>query len=189
MDEKHHNTEESARCCCDTVSTLKKEVRIEYLYLDLKTCDRCVGTDAVLDEVVGLIKPTLELAGYHVQYEKREITTAQLAQKYRFVSSPTVHVNGQDIFDTVTESDCGCCGEIAGVQVDCRTYEYDGKTYEVPTKEMLADAILKRVFRPTGLTNVKLLKYELPDNLKRFFDGKERKAAASCCCSGGGDCC
>ena len=106
-----------------------------------------------------------------------------------FVSSPMIHVNGQDIFYTVTESDCGCCGEIAGVQVDCRTYEHDGKTYEVPTKEMLADAILKKVFRPTGLTNVKLLKYELPDNLKRFFEGKERKAAASCCCSGSGDCC
>ena len=40
-----------------------KEVTIEYLYLDLKTCDRCVGTDEVLDEVLDVLEPTLKLAG------------------------------------------------------------------------------------------------------------------------------
>ena len=28
-----------------------KKALIEYLYLDLKTCDRCIGTDRVLDGV------------------------------------------------------------------------------------------------------------------------------------------
>lgn len=30
----------------------KKVIRIDYLYLDLKTCDRCVGTDEVLEAVI-----------------------------------------------------------------------------------------------------------------------------------------
>lgn len=81
--------------------------------------------------------------GLHGGYQKREMATPQLAQQYHFLSSPTILVNGQDIFGTVKESNCGCCGEIAGADVDCRVFEYEGKTYEVPTKEMLANAILK----------------------------------------------
>ena len=35
------------KCCCCNETMKEKEVRVEYLYLDLNTCDRCVGTDAV----------------------------------------------------------------------------------------------------------------------------------------------
>ena len=172
-------------CCCSSISKPAKEVRIEYLYLDLKTCDRCVGTDVVLEDVVNVLRPALKLAGYQLIYRKQEITTAEIAASYRFLSSPTILVNGQDIFDTVTESDCGCCGDIAGVQVDCRVFEHDGKTYEVPTKEMLTDAILKAIYHPSACTYGD---YQLPENLKRFFAGKEKKAASSCCC-GTSNCC
>lgn len=27
---------------------MKKEVKIDYLFLDLQTCERCIGTDKVL---------------------------------------------------------------------------------------------------------------------------------------------
>lgn len=171
--------------CCGSTSKGKKEIKIEYLYLDLKTCDRCVGTDAVLDEVVEALRPALELAGYQLSYRKQEVYTVEIAASYRFLSSPTILVNGQDIFDTITESDCGCCGDIAGVQVDCRVFEHDGKTYEVPTGEMLADAILKAIYHPNVCT---CGEYQLPENLKRFFAGKEKKAASSCCC-GTSNCC
>ena len=131
---------EESGCCCGSSG---KEIIIDYLYLDLKTCDRCIGTVAVLDEVLDTLRPTLELAGYQVLCQKREISNAELAEKYHFRSSPTILVNGQDIFGTVVESDCGCCGEIAGTQVDCRVFEHEGITREVPTKKMLTDAILK----------------------------------------------
>ena len=172
-------------CCCGSASKLEKEVRIEYLYLDLNTCDRCVGTDAVLDEVVEVLRPALEMAGYQLNYRKQEISTAEIAKEYRFLSSPTILVNGQDIFGTITESDCSCCGDIAGVQVDCRVFEHNGKTYEVPTKEMLADAILKTIYHPTACC---CGEYQLPENLKRFFEGKEKKQVSSCCC-GTSNCC
>ena len=162
-------------CCCGSANQPQKEVKIEYLYLDLKTCDRCVGTYTVLDEVVGVLRPALELAGYQLNYRKQEISTTEIAASYRFLSSPTILVNGQDIFSTITESDCGCCGDIAGVQVDCRVFEHDGKTYEVPNREMLADAILKTIYHPTACT---CGEYQLPENLKRFFAGKEKKAAS-----------
>ena len=167
-------------CCCSGNKT-EKEIKIEYLFLDLNTCDRCVGTDGVLDEVMDVLRPVLELAGYRVIYRKRKINSVQLAEKYHFLSSPTILVNRQDIFGTIMENDCGCCGEIAGVKVDCRVFEHDGKTYEVPTKEMLTDAILRTVYNPASCC---CEEYQLPENLKRFFDGKERKTESSCCCGG-----
>lgn len=68
--------------------------------------------------------------------------------------------------------------------VDCRVFEYNGEAYEVPPKEMLAEAALLAVF---GQAEEKCScgEYELPDNLKNFFEGKKNKAECSC----GGDCC
>lgn len=159
-----------------------KRVVIEYLYLDMTVCDRCVGTGKVLDKVVREVTPALELAGFQVCYEKKKIDTREMAEQYRFLSSPTILVNGQDICGAVVESDCGCCASISGTQVDCRVFEYEGKQFEVPPIEMLAEAILKGAFRPAE-KNEGL--FELPENLKRFFEGKEKMA--SCCCGSG--CC
>ncbi len=159
-----------------------KEIRIDYLYLDLNTCDRCVGTDAVLEKVIKELSPAFDLAGYHISYHKTEIATEEDATFHHFVSSPTIRINGNDICDEVQESDCGCCGEISGTQVDCRVFEYNGKLYNVPPKVMLAEAILKKAFMLAADSNAE--EYLLPDNLKRFFEGKEKKQ--SCC---GSSCC
>lgn len=174
-------------CGANAEASAKRKLQIEYLYLDLNTCDRCIGTDAVLEEVIEVLRPALELAGYAIDYQKREMSTPTLAEQYRFLSSPTILVNGQDIFGTVQESVCGCCGEIAGVDIDCRVFEYEGKTYEVPTKEMLANAILKSLtMQPTCSCGT----YELPENLKRFYEGKAQRdgkiSACGCGCSCGG---
>lgn len=163
---------------------MKNKVHIEYLFLDLKTCDRCMGTDQVLEEVVEAIMPALELAGYPVEYRKIEISTPELAAQYRFLSSPTICVNGQDICPTVQENGCGCCSQISGTDVDCRVFEYEGQTYEVPPKAMLAEAILRSVFAPVSSSDCDC--YTLPENLKTFFDGKANKGS-SCSCKGG--CC
>lgn len=78
---------------------------------------------------------------------------------------------------------CGCCSEISGTNVDCRVFEYNGETYEVPPKEMLAEAILQTVF---GLheDSCSCNNYKLPENLRTFFEGKK-----STKCSCGGNCC
>ena len=153
-----------------------KKIKIEYLYLDLNTCDRCVGTDAVLEEVIDVLAPAFDIAGYSLEYNKIEIRTEKDAVENRFVSSPTVRVNGIDICDEVKESDCGCCGEISGTQVDCRIFEYEGRLYEVPHKAMLAESILKLAFKSPKASCCE--NYELPQNLKNFFDGKSKKEAS-----------
>ena len=177
-------TVEAPCCSCGCEATPEKKVIIEYLYLDLQTCDRCIGTDNVLDEVVLTITPALKLAGYEVEYRKIEMETAKVAEQYRFLSSPTIRVNGQDICKSVAENSCGCCSDISGTDVDRRVFEYNGESYEVPPKEMLAEAILNAVFEQIE-AGCSCSKYELPENLKTFYKGKKSKSGCSC----GGSCC
>lgn len=179
-----NGTQESTEACCSCeCETAEKEIAVEYLYLDLQTCDRCIGTDAVLDEVMETLTPALELAGYKIEYRKIEMKTAELAERYKFLSSPTIRVNGQDICGSVKENSCGCCSEISGTDVDCRVFEYNGESYEIPPNEMLAEAILKAIFGTTD--NCSCGDYKLPDNLKTFYEGKTSKSVCSC----GGNCC
>jgi len=166
-----------------------KEVKIEYLYLDLNTCDRCMGTDRVLEEVVAALTPALELAGYRVAYSKIEMSTPQLAEKYGFVSSPTIKVNGHDICGQIKENSCAACSDIGGTAINCRVYTYEGRDYEVPPAEMLAQEILKVVFA-SSITYRVSPRYALPQNLRDFYNGK--KAKSSCCsdgCCSDGKCC
>jgi glutaredoxin len=162
----------------------QKPVVIEYLYLDLSTCDRCKGTDSVLDDVLMTMMPTLKMAGYNIILRKTEISDAKLAIKHRFYSSPTVRVNGHDIFGPVKENKCDCCKDISGMDVDCRTYEYEGASYDVPTEKMMSEAILKIVLTMEPMS-VSSDEYVMPENLKKFFEGKTKKQKCSCdgkCC-------
>ena len=171
----------SGACCSEESG---EKVLVEYLYLDLNACDRCIGTDKVLDEIMAVITPALQLAGYKVEYKKIEMKTAEIAKQFQFLSSPTIRVNGEDICASVEENSCGCCSDISGTDVDCRVFEYNGKTYEVPPKAMLANDILRCVFGKSEGNCSCESKYELPVNLKEFFDGKSNEK-----CSCGEKCC
>lgn len=167
-----------AEICCSAIESDAcaelgngKEVFVEYLYLDLNTCERCIGTDLELVEVLDILTPALRLAGYDVQYKKIEMSTAELAREHRFLSSPTIRVNGRDIGGLVKENGCGCCSDISGTDVDCRVWESGGQTYEVPPKELLAEEILKAVFFPSE-RSCGCYPYELPENLALFYAGK-----------------
>lgn len=176
---------DEAACSCGGDCSASKTVLVEYLYLDLNTCERCVGTDQELDDVIMTLTPALALAGYTLEYRKIEMATREIAIQHRFLSSPTIRVNGRDLSAAVVENDCGCCGEISGTQVDCRVFEYDGETFEVPPKAMLAEGILSAVFgaRDDVQNNGD---YKLPENLRSFYEGKQNKKECGC---GGGTCC
>lgn len=175
--------EKDQDCSCGCTADSAKKVTVEYLYLDLETCDRCIGTDNVLDDVMMVLDPALKIAGFEVDYKKVEMKTAEIASQYQFLSSPTIRVNGADICQTVSENNCGCCGDISGTDVNCRVFEYNGQSYEVPPKEMLAEAVLSAVFGQAG-DKCSCGEYKLPENLKVFYEGKQNKSVCSC----GGNC-
>jgi NAD-dependent dihydropyrimidine dehydrogenase PreA subunit len=110
-----NGAQETKEACCSgrCEVTSEKKIVVEYLYLDLKTCIRCIDTDAILDEVMWTLTPALTLAGYEVEYNKIEMKTAEIAERYEFSSSPTIRVNGQDICASAKENNCVCCSEIS----------------------------------------------------------------------------
>lgn len=168
-------------CCQNT--DVSKALVIEYLFLDNLSCDRCIETDAILDDVLSVLVPALELAGFSIKIQKIEVSNKTLAQKYQFLSSPTIRVNGMDIFQTIEENVCGCCSDISGTNVTCRTFTHNGISYEVPPSELLANAILTTVFNKQ--TSNLSREYTMPENLKDFFEGKKSKS----CCSSSSECC
>ena len=156
--------------CCGGSSD--KQLLIEFLYLDLNTCDRCQGTEASLDAAVADVRPALQAAGYRVEVHKILIDTKDMAQQYRFLSSPTIRVNGRDIDAQVKETQCECCGDICGGDVDCRVWEYEGREYTSPPKALIASGILRAAFKDSPADEAP---YTLPDNLERFFSGKSAR--------------
>lgn len=167
-------------CCKDssTVQKAKRQITIDFLYLDLSTCERCQGTDTTLDEALNDVENVLKLTGVDVIINKINVSTEELAYKHKFLSSPTIRVNGCDIQMEVKENTCDACGDLCGDDVDCRIWSYDGEEYEVPPKAMIIESILKMVYGNSNEIQVEQ-KYTIPTNLKLFYFAMDKKNKAN----------
>ncbi|MGB4659840.1 MAG: DUF2703 domain-containing protein [Mobilitalea sp.] len=169
--------EEENSCCscgseCCTPEQQNKQIVIDFLYLDLSVCERCQGTESNLDTAINNVSEVLKAAGYDIELNKVNINTKELAIKYKFLSSPTIRINGKDIAMEVIESSCKECGDLCGDDVDCRVWTYEGKEYTEPPKEFIINAILKEVYSEKAVSdekNADKTDYELPANLKKYF--------------------
>lgn len=155
-----------------------KKIIVEYLALDLHTCQRCVGTDTVLEEVIKVLEPALQLAGYEIELRKILIESAETAAANRLEASPTIRINGRDICSCLQQNSCACCSNISGTAVDCRIFLWNNVAYETPPKEMLAEEIFKGLFAPSEKRERQ--EYRLPQNLIAFFEGKASQTACTC---------
>ena len=166
----------STGCCGSTEQNQveeKNKIIIDFLYLDLSVCNRCQGTDQGLEEAIADVAKVLESAGVEIIVNKIHVNSKERAIQYRFVTSPTIRVNGRDIQMEFKESLCESCGDLCGDEVDCRVWVYKGKEYNVPPKAMIIDVILREVYGNTAeMSDDKVNKksYQLPENLRRFFE-------------------
>jgi len=160
--------------CC-TPESAKKQLLIDFLYLDLSVCERCQGTDQNLDDALADVSAVLKSAGFEVIVNKVNIITKELAIQYKFMSSPTIRVNGRDIAVDVQENSCSDCGDLCGDSVDCRVFTYEGVEYNTPPKEMIVNAILREVYGAKSEPVKSAADYVLPENLRIFFEAQERK--------------
>lgn len=173
----------SAEGCCGTsgccsLKQERKQITIDFLYLDLSICERCQGTETNLEAAINEVSTVLKAAGYDIVMNKINITSKEMAIKYMFISSPTIRVNGHDIEVEIKETACKDCGDLCGDSVECRVWIYNGEVFNEPPKELIINAILKEVY--SGYKSINLQKngaYKLPQNLENFFDGLENKKA------------
>jgi len=163
--------------CCDVskgVSMEKKRIVLDFLFLDVSVCTRCQGADTSLDEALTEVSKVLEATGVEVLVNKINVNSEELAKQYKFISSPTIRVNGRDIQMDVKESLCESCGDLCGDDVDCRVWVYQGNEYTVPPKAMIIEALLMEVYGGSNHEQ-KEPDYSLPDNLKKFYAAMANK--------------
>ena len=160
----------SSSSCCGSEQE-KKQLVIDFLYLDLSVCERCQGAESNLDKAVDEVSVVLQAAGFEIKVNKVNITSKELAVKYKFLSSPTIRINGKDIILEVKESSCQECGDLCGDDVDCRVWIYEGIEYNEPPKELIINAILKNIYGNKDNDTIEKEEYILPHNLEVFFDG------------------
>lgn len=145
-----------------------KTIDIDFLFLNLTTCSRCKGTNKTLDEALAIVRPVLEATGIQINVRKTQIQTMEQARALRFVSSPTIRVNGRDIALDQKESRCDSCESSCGEPVDCRVWVYSGQESTVAPAGMIVEAILRGVFGGSSLPEPAPYR-DVPDNLKRVF--------------------
>lgn len=169
----HDSIEKESGCCCESTDECPdcqdiKTLNIELLYLDLSVCSRCQNTESTLVKSIEAVKDLFTSAGYEVILKRIHIDSIDKAIRHRFMSSPTIRLNGRDIISQLDESSCKDCGDICGNDVDCRDWIYEGVRYTEPPQAMIIRAILKEIYFPTH-DQVEDVSYQVPDNLKTYF--------------------
>jgi hypothetical protein len=151
-------------------------IHIELLALDLATCGRCTRTSQNLDDALQQVAETLRATDTEVTVTKTVVRTLEEAERLRFVSSPTIRVNGRDIALELRESACADCGPDCGCGggVACRVWVWRGREHTEAPKAMIVDAILRAY--GTEVAPPARGRYRVPENLRRALQG-----GAACC--------
>jgi hypothetical protein len=194
-------------------SQIPDALRIDFLFLDLTICARCLGADRSLESALEVVGDVLAATGVEVEVTKVLVQSEEQARALRFVSSPTIRVDGQDVALELRESSCGseACTDGCGDQIACRVWVHRGQEYTQPPLAMIVDAILRHLYGGAPSPGASgRQRYELPENLARFFAARsgsggprdgvccssaeqasccEAEAKADCCGAGTGEVC
>ena len=170
-----------------TEKVINRVVELEFLYLDLDTCTRCVGTNENLETAVQSVADVLAFTKTELSINKILIENEEQAREHRFVTSPTIRVNGRDIALEFRESQCDSCTNLCGCEegTNCREWVYEGAVYTEAPVGMIVEAILGEIFAGVSTATAVSTTNTVPDNLKNFFAGKagQETAVVSTCCS------
>lgn len=161
---------------------------VDFLYLDLTTCDRCLGTEANLATAMELLRPVLEATGLDVTVRKLLVDSEEEARRWRLLSSPTIRVDGRDVAPGHSESLCGPCSDICGEDTLCRVWAYAGEDYTAAPVGLIIDSVLAALYAGQGGDaggNEGEGSYRLPENLASFFARGQGTLEAAACCSPG----
>lgn len=163
-------------------SEVRRTVAIDFLFLDLSTCGRCLGTGGNIETALAAVEGVLQVTGGRVELRKIHVRSAEQARELQFVSSPTIRVNGRDIAPETLESECGADGCGCGPGASCRVWRYGGREYTEAPVGLIIDAVLAELYAGTTRADSPAAAYELPDNLVRVFTAKDAETPGGGCC-------
>ena len=162
-------------------------IDIELLAIDLNSCTRCVGTLEHIEEAIAMVRPVLEAMEVRVNVRKVVVESEEQALRFEFALSPTVRINGRDIAFETIESECDSCTDLCGCDegTNCRVWTYRGREYTEAPVGLVVEAILNATFDGDRGPASEASGYAgVPENLKRFFNGKSRmQTVENACCT------
>jgi Domain of unknown function (DUF2703) len=171
----------------DSKTERGKQVEIEFLYLDLDVCTRCKATDANLETALRTLHEVLQASGTDVSIGKVLVDSEETARKLKFLSSPTIRINGRDLALEFRETPCDCCAEACACAggVECRVWVYQSKEYTEAPVLLIVNAILSEIYDSQSAADrpASICPFELSENLKHFFEAKAAKKPAESCCA------
>ena len=166
---------------------INRVVELEFLYLDLDTCTRCVGTNENLETAIQSVADILAFTKTELSLNKILFETEEQALTHQFVTSPTIRLQGRDIALDMRESKCDSCTDLCGCAegTDCREWLYADEVYSEAPVGLIVEAILGEIYRNAPTATAVTATDAVPDNLKNFFVGKTlpETAVVSSCCS------
>lgn len=125
-----------------------KKLTIEWRHYDKEgsTCDRCAATGSSTKEVVSKLIDELAEMGVIVSFTETLLPEELMAQ------SNMLLFNGEPletILDNAAadENHCESCSCLTDSETNCRTVEYEGKTYEEIPEALIRKAIYKAIGR------------------------------------------
>ncbi|MDD1720610.1 MAG: DUF2703 domain-containing protein [Euryarchaeota archaeon] len=90
-------------------------------------------------QAIARIKEVLSEEGIEAEINEIQITSKEEAQKYDFLGSPTIRIDGEDL-ESEEERQAGH----TYAHDSCRIYNYKGQLYMIPHKEAIRLALRKR---------------------------------------------
>jgi len=165
------------------LSEVRRTVAIDFLFLDLSACVRCSGSDANIETALAAVDGVMRATGTRVALRRIQVRSVEQAGELRFVSSPTIRVNGRDIAPERVESECGAdaCG--CGPGVSCRLWRYRGRDYTEAPVGLIVEAVLSELFAGTPRADSAAERYVLPDNLAQLLATSDAAAPGGGCCA------
>lgn len=154
------------------VFRVKRQVKVDYLYLDLSVCERCQGTEHVLNQAIELLGPVLSVMDIELTLSKINVINEELAIKHEFISSPTIRVDGRDLAMEVKENSCSSCSDLSGEAVDCRVWIYKDQEYSEPPLALVVERMIEVIFCKSE--DYEKPPYILPENLAVYYEGFEK---------------
>ncbi|MEK7164266.1 MAG: DUF2703 domain-containing protein [Patescibacteria group bacterium] len=108
-------------------------MQIDFFYFDLNTCSRCKQTKLNLTNVLNELGLLTNLKMHKLNDHQ------EFVEGFGSVVSPSIFVDGEDIFKKVETSKCDECSQICGDSVSCRAESDESDSF---SKESIKKAIL-----------------------------------------------
>jgi hypothetical protein len=116
-------------------------LKIEFLYYNKTTCERCASTDKAVKLTLKELKKAIKNTKVKIELKKKKLPESKIHL------SPTILINGKDIEKILNKNSksktnlCSDCCQLIGNSVNCRTFRYKGKNYDYIPKGMIKEAI------------------------------------------------